>query len=194
MAAIRPTLLLVLGAILAGPAFPSCLPEGPSVDSWKLEKNRVFSIRIPPAYRERKIQGIDSFIGQWVRGKSTIQFNYGPRFGNRPTPQCEEEIAGVRVGIDRAALESGMRRVTAQWSPDADPASDQFLSVWAEVETEIAELEALSAIRSVVLLDTERGSHVAPSRALERTTGPCPVVRSAHDPLDDDGRSRFCQR
>jgi len=139
------------------------------VDSWRVEKNRVFSIRIPPAYRERKIQGIDSFIGQWIRGKSSIQFNYGPRFGERPTAKCVEEIAGVRVAIDRVVLEGGMRRVTAEWQPDADPASGLFLSVWAEVETEIAELEALSAMRSVVLFGPARGPGVTPNNSLERT-------------------------
>ena len=57
-------------------------PAGSDSQAWRVASNDTFEIRIPPGYKERAIRGVDSFIGQWVRGRSNLSFNYGMRYAS----------------------------------------------------------------------------------------------------------------
>ena len=165
-----------------------CDTESPRSAEWITVDPGPFSIRIPPGFVRRDIHGADSLIGQWVRGPDTISFNFGPRYSSVPEGGCLEEIASAEVRIAFTEGPDGLLRLSANWQPDESKGF--FLSVFAEARSAKTRLEALAAVRSVVLQYRNaakmislsmcvEGLSTPPDKSLQRTRPPAACSPSA---------------
>ncbi len=148
-AKILPVALVAVVTVSALGASNPCETASPTADRWTESDVRVFSIRLPPGFNRRDVEGVDSFIGQWVRGGDTISCSFGPRYSPVPEGDCLEEIDGVNVAMAFRESPSGRFKLTAHWRPEDE--NDLFLGILVDVASSESRMEALAAVRSVVL-------------------------------------------
>ena len=74
---------------------------------WRVVDAGPFVFKVPPDYREEHVQGVDSYIGRWVQGGRSVDFDFGPytsdpRLRRGPDPRgrvCTARIDGREVAV-----------------------------------------------------------------------------------------------
>jgi hypothetical protein len=139
-----------------------CTGSGADTTGWKVADAGPFRFSVPGGYQRRRMQGIDSYVGQWsAPGGRSIHFDWGMYSSSldesatilRDRVECTTEIGGHRVkvvsGFDaegRWETEGRKYVVAAAWR-DVQPEIHLTMSAMTASASDVPAL--LSIIRSV---------------------------------------------
>lgn len=93
--------ILVIGCSAPPPSPPVTPPEG-----WKLVKNEHFSFAIPESFQEVEVQGVDSFVGQFLDDGIKLTFDYGMYSNDFRDWPAETKYQTIRIGNETARIGS----------------------------------------------------------------------------------------
>jgi hypothetical protein len=149
-------------ALRDAPALDPCAAPGVDTSGWTVADAGPFRFSVPNRYQRQSVQGIDSYVGQWIAtDKRGVHFDWGMYSSSlnesatilRDRVECTTEIGGHRVkvvaGFDaQGRWATGERKyvVAAAWR-DVQPGTHLTISVTAPGASDVPVL--LSIIRSV---------------------------------------------
>lgn len=93
--------ILVIGCSAPPPSDPVTPCEG-----WKLVNNKHFSFAIPESFKEVGVQGIDSFVGQFMDDGIMLTFDYGMYSDNFRDWPAETKYKTIKIGNETARIGS----------------------------------------------------------------------------------------
>ena len=147
-----------------------CPAPAMDVSGWELIDRQMFAFRLPPGFREVRVQGIDSYVGQFEAdgGMSVVTFDFGWYSGDVSySPgsyahynRCAEVIGGRTATLMTAIVinpnwprQDGRQVAAAGWRnvrdlPDSVRGHDH-LTIWAETRDRVRIPQFLAMLRTV---------------------------------------------
>ena len=137
---------------------PPCKDASRPRPDWPKHDTGRFTIQLPPAYQQQKVQGIDSFVGSYAAPGREVGFDYGSysstlnewRSDAQEFRACRASINGHLVKLVTARTVQGTYLAGATWR-ELVPKSQGAVHLTVDMRSETAagQEEALAIFRSV---------------------------------------------